>query len=1123
MRGSQIMARKGSDMSGQVAELQDSRQQRDTTQDVRDDNSPPNKSNFDAIHSTQKTGNIKQSQSQSQSQPQQSFLNPRQPSVYQKRVSYIPNTNFSGNKSSLLIQDNDDSPQPSVPNTFHYKSHPNAKSKELGGSMLADDDHQNSVHHNSQASGATPQWMPEVLGDKWIQSSAINEPTTNTGPSTLNRNIKSMEFQPSSTVIHNSDLQMNENLPWKPTAESPAEKNLRGIFQNSKELSTKEESTSSVTSTPIVGTTGRRASRLPVAFSLNELKPQSPLKLYNDNYNTFTRNKLEGVLQNIASNKNTPAQANDRPSRPSAKGSVWQNPPLIENAQTTNIPPKLSIKDFTKSREYTSSAYKANADDVFSRLMKKGPKGHIEQLRNVSKETATSTPKKVSPEFAEENQETQYSSFSTGYNSDDNSAPVDANARSHQVSDEFTSITNNSETKSKSKVEMNGGGSDITYDSPSELAEEVANVQGPLYTQDLTNSHTSECTQSKSSQNRDTNRSDSLGTSSIHSEENDSVGTIQLKSSSKLRGKFITPLVNGKVEPDISLSQEYPGMVYDPVNLKWISTGQQNVTLDDIADLTDDEAELTGILKKKTNKARKGKFEVSFQDPDSFHRDEGHRDSAFVAGDVTKLSQLLDTSFSESRRRLVSTLTDVLESELEVSSWEEVECIDLSQRKLSSLVDLFQFLPKLRKLNAASNDIKYLAGLPSSIVDLDLSHNKVEDRSSFSELRDLHHLVLEHNLLTETLNLCRNINLTVLGLSHNNIDDISGLKSLSNLFYLDLSFNKLQVLNMHDFELPHLQELNVSNNSISEIDGIEHLISLRILNCNKNQIAKVNFTNTSMRKLLLNQNKLSCLDLRGLRQLYCVRFDGNSVSKVHFPAGNHIESISMKSQPHMSQIWDSTAPQCDQLRRLDLSGNRLIPSTVFPFISDLNLSAVNMRQLPPDFAQLFPNVQYLNLSFNKLESIEPLSDLQRLKKLWLVSNRLTNVRLTMKHLQNCKHELVLLDQRLNSFTKVFYDYVFTPNEADFEIELATVDDIEGFTERLDELDRTREWEDRDVLFQSELGRRGNLSTINERNVYQSSVVLFFKHLKSLDGITISNAFREAAYQLRKKIRSRKSI
>lgn len=67
--------------------------------------------------------------------------------------------------------------------------------------------------------------------------------------------------------------------------------------------------------------------------------------------------------------------------------------------------------------------------------------------------------------------------------------------------------------------------------------------------------------------------------------------------------------------------------------------------MDNIADLTDDEIELTGILKKERSRARKGNFEVSFQDQNSFNKSSETHDNGLVAGDVTKVSQITDASF----------------------------------------------------------------------------------------------------------------------------------------------------------------------------------------------------------------------------------------------------------------------------------------------------------------------------------------------------------------------------------------------------------------------------------------------------------------------------------------------
>ncbi|KAI5969879.1 NUD1 [Candida margitis] len=1085
------------------------------TNSKRGDNIPPNINDQNPTTSHSKENQAHTGLKLKGSQP--SLLNPRQPSVYQKRISYIPNKNFSGNKSTILQQDDGNSPQVSVPNTFHYKSHPNAKSKELGGSILVEDEQHDSSRQNSQSYGATPQWMPEELKEKWTQSSTNDGLKSNTGNNLLNHNIKSMEFQPSSTVIHNSDIQMKENLPWVSTFESPAEKNLQHIFQDPKETSIKEASASSMASTPVGTMRKISSSSHPVAADFNGSKPQSPLKLYNYNYDTFTRMKLEGVLQNFASNKNTPAQVNNRPSY---KRIDLKNPPLIENLQTSNIPSKISIKDFTKTKSYTANAYKINAENVFSEIVKKGHKGQIGRIRSVSKETATSTPKKnpVHTDAATEIHESNYASFSTGYSSEEKSVDNDANEQHKQVSNEFTSITNDSEGEDEMGVDSIH--TDVTFKSQLDIVADANVMQGSLYTQDFSNSQSSESEEPVSSRTLESNQPNQSEPMGFDSKYEDSVGTIKLRSVSELRGKFISPLVNGKPQPNISLSHAYPGMVFDPLNQKWISTETQNKTLDNIEDLTDDETddetELPGILKKANSKAKKTNFEVSFHEPSSFDKSADNGGNEFVAGDVTKVSQLMNVSFSESRRELVSALNDVLELKLEISSWKDVEYIDLSHCDLRFLIDLFEFLPVLKRLKASGNNIKYLCGLPSGIQELDLSENIVEDKSGFSELTNLQRLNLEHNHLTETTNLSRNINLTTLNLSHNSIDDISGLKNLSNLTKLDLSFNKLRTLNLAEYRWAYLEEMNVSNNMIEAIDNINHLGALRVLNCDKNRVAKFDLVSMSLRKLSVNQNNLVHFDISSIKQLLCLRFDGNAITNIQLPRCNIIEEISMKSQLGLHQTWGSSAARCDQLRCLDLSGNRMLPTGTFPLINKLTLSAMNLSHLPNDFANMFPNVQYLNLNFNKLRSIEPLSDLKGLKKLWLLSNKLPSPIKALRCLANSKEKLVSLDLRLNAFSKSLYDYIFAEDEANIDIDLATVDEIEAFTEILNDFDRSEIWGERDQAFCQQLERASRITTIREREVYQATTIMFFKHLRSLDGLDISNAYRREAYVLYRK-------
>lgn len=106
-------------------------------------------------------------------------------------------------------------------------------------------------------------------------------------------------------------------------------------------------------------------------------------------------------------------------------------------------------------------------------------------------------------------------------------------------------------------------------------------------------------------------------------------------------------------------------------------------------------------------------------------------------------------------------------------------------------------------------------------------------------------------------------------------------------------------------------------------------------------------------------------------------------------------------------------PTIRDVKRLYLSGNPLpssFPSEKFFNLTYLELAMCQLTALPFDLASLVPNVRTLNLDFNFLESLEPLSGLTRLGKLSVVGARLGKVRPVVKVLESLV-ELESLDMR----------------------------------------------------------------------------------------------------------------
>lgn len=101
------------------------------------------------------------------------------------------------------------------------------------------------------------------------------------------------------------------------------------------------------------------------------------------------------------------------------------------------------------------------------------------------------------------------------------------------------------------------------------------------------------------------------------------------------------------------------------------------------------------------------------------------------------------------------------------------------------------------------------------------------------------------------------------------------------------------------------------------------------------------------------------------------------------------------------------------VKRLYLSGNPIpaaFPSEKFFNLVYLELAMCQLVTLPEHFASLVPNLRALNLNFNFLEDLTPLTGLSRLNKLTVVGARLSKCR-TISNVLRSMPELHYLDLR----------------------------------------------------------------------------------------------------------------
>ncbi|AYU75687.1 hypothetical protein LdCL_030006100 [Leishmania donovani] len=145
-----------------------------------------------------------------------------------------------------------------------------------------------------------------------------------------------------------------------------------------------------------------------------------------------------------------------------------------------------------------------------------------------------------------------------------------------------------------------------------------------------------------------------------------------------------------------------------------------------------------------------------------------------------------------------------------------ITAFDLSRNELQELTSL-QPLRSLTRLNASYNLISLVGGLPLSLTQLNLAHNKLEHLDCVSQLVHLRELDVSFNRLTSLAGLHSRVPLEVLRADDNRIDRTSGLKELRSLRIASLSNNYVEDVDELLFvsTTPSLQLLNLVGNPVT--------------------------------------------------------------------------------------------------------------------------------------------------------------------------------------------------------------------------------------------------------------------------------------------------------------------
>lgn len=1032
---------------------------------------------------------------------------------YKSKLRYVPSKSFVGETTSI----NGPEEGASAPNTFKHKSHPNAKTKshimlssveerlstmfdgESSKALLQrDHDHDASIHHSSP--DPARDFFASCLNQSWQEQSSCNNSNR---LKDLQAQLEQMGLTTGAeTLIHKKSH--DKPIPtadWKKaqkaSRQSQSHQPLHHIFnsdnylfknesnhqQNGNDIEfTSDSSSEFLDSTSSHSISEREKKVLEDLYEKNkdmpdshEISPASPLKLYQSTYNTFTKGFLGNVLKNL--NGSSPRDLQHEQKR----------------------------EDFNSQQKNPEAVFYNNADNIFQKIKNNGAfhadistkKPIIDEVRALPNKSMLKKTK--DDESEDENNYTSISGHTSAFNSG-----TFANGGKYLFSSSylpnFNSDHNDYTRDQSSQASGPDGDSGRSSDTiqHSENQSEYTSVNSKEYTADDTEQF---------SYNTDSHQ-DSMASQS----------QLNWKKAEELR-KFLSignlpkvgAALKGTVKPGQFANWKAPtGM--DAKSGEWSPGNKENYRN---VDIFKQGAQSPGILKGADYINKNKTTEVTFIDEFSSADDTAD----FAAPDVTRVSILEDISFSQSGKRVVSLITEACDN----IDWKTVKSIDLSQRGVEHLAGLDDALPALQRVNLASNNIRHLEGLPRTLNELDISHNDLNEITTFLPVPELLFLYAQSNNIDNFSCLSHNTTLTTLNLGRNRLKDLAGLENLSNLVTLNLELNLLHgELDFSKYDLPQLQELRLNNNKITSIHGLSGLKKLNILDLANNYLSEFSCPTIlpNLKKLILSSNQLRYLNVKSFPSLRILRIDGNEFSIIDgLDSLRHIWEVSAMFQ-RTEHVTQKFCKDITDVSRLNLSGNRAffrkfyreVCLESFYNVNVLNLQAVNLTKISNAFVETFPNVRQLNLNFNNIQDILGLANLCSLKELYLVHNNVRQIEPFLSSLVQSRGTLEVLDLKMNPCTLGFYpdilktlqkhiplgDVFSLPQEGS----KLQIDDMESFANVSKVMEESKSgWEEQDQQHNLSL-RSQKDNNYNYKRRYEAIMIEFFYALQELDGLVI---------------------
>ena len=330
-----------------------------------------------------------------------------------------------------------------------------------------------------------------------------------------------------------------------------------------------------------------------------------------------------------------------------------------------------------------------------------------------------------------------------------------------------------------------------------------------------------------------------------------------------------------------------------------------------------------------------------------------------------------------------------------------IKGIELTETQLS---ELSRALPSCavhsEKAQQEMQDISF-GGVTFSadVTDLDLSDMGIWDISALANCQYITKLNLSGNNVSDLSPLMNMPYLQWLDISYNSVSDLRPLMGISSLYFLNASGNSISSTSALTM-MTGLSNLYLDGNPIRDFSGLRKLKNLTVLGLSQTGLADQDVSYLqglqSLSSLTVTDNPLlTGYGVDQLRSFLPACTVSHSALTVNIDFDGHLVANDSTELRLVGQnITDiSGVQQLNELKYVDLSVNMI--SNIYPFIfadcrytvTSLNMSYNNLSDLTP--LSMMPNLQELDLSFNQISSLQPLMNLTNLRSLRLSGNPLS--------------------------------------------------------------------------------------------------------------------------------------